>query len=227
MRTVSIVGFSNSGKTTVASALIAEAVRQGMRVAAVKVGHPSRSGGERLRDTDRLSGAGADPVAFRTPQGWSMEVDDAGQDHDASLELPPWLLPALEGVDLLVVEGRHVRGAYLVQTVGADGQQKFTRCDTLITDAREEPLPRELLQILELETAWQTNREVVMGHRNGEERSPERRVVLNVGGKPVEMNGFVQDLFQEVVVGLVRSLGSQDVHARIELSIGAAGEKSS
>jgi hypothetical protein len=36
----------------------------------------------------------------------------------------------------------------------------------------------------------------------------------------VELNGYVMDVFQEVVVGLVRALGSENPDAAITVSIG-------
>ncbi|TVR68406.1 MAG: hypothetical protein EA427_10880 [Spirochaetaceae bacterium] len=60
-----------------------------------------------------------------------------------------------------------------------------------------------------------------MRNSNQQHRISERKVELKVGGSPVELNGFVQDLFQEVLVGLVRSLGTEDPSKRIEVLIDA------
>jgi hypothetical protein len=59
-----------------------------------------------------------------------------------------------------------------------------------------------------------------MRNTNEKHRISERTVDLVVDGHPVEMNGFVQDLFQEVLVGLVRSLGTEDPDGRIEVVVG-------
>lgn len=57
------------------------------------------------------------------------------------------------------------------------------------------------------------------------ERGPAAREVhLKVDGKEVALNGFVRDVFQETVVGLVRTLGTDDEEARIELTIEPAEE---
>jgi hypothetical protein len=50
--------------------------------------------------------------------------------------------------------------------------------------------------------------------------SAPREVHLEVDGHEVELNGFVADIFQEAVVGLVRALGTDDEEGRIELTIG-------
>ena len=52
--------------------------------------------------------------------------------------------------------------------------------------------------------------------------SSPRAVRLTVDGREVKLNGFVEDVFQETVVGLVRALGSDDEAGSIELTIGPA-----
>lgn len=49
-----------------------------------------------------------------------------------------------------------------------------------------------------------------------------RQITMTINGQPVELNGFVQDAFQEVITGLVRSLGEEDETGAIELHIAAA-----
>lgn len=56
-------------------------------------------------------------------------------------------------------------------------------------------------------------------------RSVDRTVELRIDGAPVQLNGFVQDAFQEVLVGLVRSLGEENAEGRIELKIGAVNAR--
>ena len=60
------------------------------------------------------------------------------------------------------------------------------------------------------------------GKDETERGSAPRDVHLTVDGKEVKLNGFVQDVFQETVVGIVRALGTDDEEARIELTIGPA-----
>jgi len=47
----------------------------------------------------------------------------------------------------------------------------------------------------------------------------KRKISLTVDGKHVGLNGFVQDVFQEVVLALIRSLGTVDGDKPIELRI--------
>lgn len=63
-----------------------------------------------------------------------------------------------------------------------------------------------------------------MAHQSNNSRSPVREVTLTIDGTPVVMNGFVKDVIQQVVVGLVRSLGDEDSEGRIEVLISPADE---
>ncbi len=63
-----------------------------------------------------------------------------------------------------------------------------------------------------------------MAHDSQNDRSSLREVALTIDGTPVVMNGFVKDVFQQVVVGLVRSLGDEDADGRIEVLISPTDE---
>lgn len=54
-----------------------------------------------------------------------------------------------------------------------------------------------------------------------------REVHLTVNEKEVELNGFVKDMFQETVIGMVRALGTDDENGSIRLTIGASVEGAS
>jgi len=49
----------------------------------------------------------------------------------------------------------------------------------------------------------------------------KRKISLTVDGKHVGLNGFVQDVFQEVILALIRSLGTVDGNKVIELRLEA------
>lgn len=169
MKTVAIVGYSNSGKSTVIRALLAEAKQRGLRAAVIKVGHRSRTHaaevnapaaggkttdsdgpGSQLRDSESFAAEGADPVVFRTSDGWTAQLYDPLEPRTEPLRIPPWLKTAMQSVDLLLVEGRRVDGAVLVQTVGEDGRLKFDpeECSLVLRDAPRNPLPSELATLL-------------------------------------------------------------------------------
>lgn len=59
------------------------------------------------------------------------------------------------------------------------------------------------------------------GKQTTRRQGAPRTVELSVGGQPVALNGYVMDVFQEVVVGLVRALGGENPEQEIRLTIGA------
>lgn len=221
MRIVSLFGFSNSGKTTVAQAIVAEARRRDMRAAAMKIGHATVDATEAAhRDTDRIIAAGAEFAAYRSRSAWLVQIPDATPppDRDGSVRIPPWLSCCLQHTDLLVIEGRRVEGALVVQTVGADGALKIPRdeCDLVLENVPADPLPAELVELvfgtLNPEEEW------MAGNSTNESRRA-REISLKIDGREIELNGFVQDTFQEVVVGLVRSLGGENEQGTIEITV--------
>ncbi|MFP4153128.1 MAG: hypothetical protein ACLFR8_10875 [Alkalispirochaeta sp.] len=58
------------------------------------------------------------------------------------------------------------------------------------------------------------------GKRDVPRKTDSREVELAINGTVVELNGYVMDVFQEVVVGLVRALGDENPDASITVSIG-------
>ena len=64
------------------------------------------------------------------------------------------------------------------------------------------------------------------GKHTAPRRGANRPVTLEVNGKPVDINGYVMDVFQEVVVGLVRSLGTENTEESITISVGSSDTES-
>lgn len=48
-----------------------------------------------------------------------------------------------------------------------------------------------------------------------------RLVEIHVGDEQLELNGFVMDLFQETICGMVRALGTNDLTKTIQITIRA------
>ncbi len=96
---VTLVGESNSGKTTVASELIRILTKKGYKVAAVKHcphGHDVDKEGS---DTHRMAQAGASTVIAVSP---NKITKIERTESDSSLEL---IVAGLDGFDLVVAEG--------------------------------------------------------------------------------------------------------------------------
>ncbi len=97
---VAVVGSSNSGKTRVATSLVAALAGRGYRVAAVKHCPHGHESDRASSDTDRLYEAGAVAVAASSPGTLTTRRRVAG---DPALETVLSTLGA--GADIVVAEG--------------------------------------------------------------------------------------------------------------------------
>ncbi len=59
------------------------------------------------------------------------------------------------------------------------------------------------------------------GKKTTRDGKRDRDVTLLVDGLEVELNGYVMDVFQETVLALVRTLGTEDESKSIEVRIAA------
>jgi hypothetical protein len=63
----------------------------------------------------------------------------------------------------------------------------------------------------------------VNGKREVPRKEKSREVELAVDGKKVSINGYVMDVFEEVVVGLVRALGEENPDGEIRVTVAPRG----
>lgn len=110
-----IVGFSNTGKTTLTAGLIAR-LSTNLRVAAVKHGHRfdfDRKG----KDTQRFAEAGAATIAFASPSQRGLHVRT-----DRAPELDEVLASIPDDSELVLVEGYKLASMPKLEMVGPDGR---------------------------------------------------------------------------------------------------------
>jgi molybdopterin-guanine dinucleotide biosynthesis protein B len=96
---ITLVGVSNSGKTTVASELIRILTKKGYKVAAVKHCPHGHDVDRQGSDTHRLAQAGAPTVIAVSP---NKVTQIERTEFESSLEL---IVKDLDGFDLIVAEG--------------------------------------------------------------------------------------------------------------------------
>jgi len=95
---ISIVGKSNSGKTTLIEKLVPELKRRGHRIGVIKHAHHGFTMDHKGKDSWRHKEAGADTVIVAAPDGLAV-MKTSGCD---SLDK---LTPFLTDVDLVITEG--------------------------------------------------------------------------------------------------------------------------
>ena len=132
LRIASILGWSNSGKTTLVADLVAECRRRGLRCGAAKCSRHAGNFGDEDKDSGRFREAGAVPVAYI----------GVGPPKTTAIYLPTpdspdraWLEGVFAGVDLLLVEGLEVEGSLriLVEAEGSAGKRSLDEVDLLIS----------------------------------------------------------------------------------------------
>lgn len=95
---ITIVGHSNSGKTTLVEKLIPELKRRGYRVGTIKHTHHGFSMDQKGKDTYRHRAAGADAVLAASPGQIALVKSISGESLDS-------LLPYFQDMDIVLVEG--------------------------------------------------------------------------------------------------------------------------
>jgi molybdopterin-guanine dinucleotide biosynthesis protein B len=96
-----IVGWKNSGKTTLTSRLIAELTRRGLKVGAIKHAHHAFDVDQPGRDSYKFREAGAREVAVVSGKRVAI-MHELREEPEPALED---VLKRLEGSDLILVEG--------------------------------------------------------------------------------------------------------------------------
>jgi molybdopterin-guanine dinucleotide biosynthesis adapter protein len=96
-----VVGWKNSGKTTLTSRLIAELTRRGLKVAAVKHAHHGFDVDQPGRDSYKFREAGAREVAVISDRRVAI-MQELRDEPEPALED---VLKRLEGSDLILIEG--------------------------------------------------------------------------------------------------------------------------
>lgn len=224
MRTVGIVGYKNSGKTTLTHALARELTRRGHEVAAIK--HTTHRLDLPGKDTTVL-GEAVSQVGFISPQGsgifWKKPL---------SLEN---LIPYLEA-DVLLIEGFKAEKTF-PKIVCLSGQSEDESLFDGLAICAVAPAPEghefdvphlsldEIGRIVDLveekafklpnldcgscgfETCYELAREIVKGTRSVEDCvSLQPTTEVRIDGKLMPMNPFISGIVRNTILGMLSPL---------------------
>lgn len=227
---VSIIGWSGVGKTTFLEKLIPVLKGRGLRIALVKHdGHDFQMDTEG-KDTWRFTRAGADVVGISNDR------------HGALLENRPLsfseLLLKIVGVDLILAEGFDDEALPQIEIHRAGFPQ--LRCKTperLLAVVSDEPLNlvMPVFAFDELEAVADlifpmSDREINCRRALNTlpaEAAGSSEVTITVGGQPLPALDFVQDLFRQVNLGLLRTLRDVPGQGDICIQIRRGAQQSS
>jgi len=96
-----IIGWKNSGKTTLVARLVAEFTVRGFVISAIKHAHHSFDIDHPGRDSYKFREAGAKQVALISPNRWALMHELRGEDKPSFEEVLEHISPC----DLVLVEG--------------------------------------------------------------------------------------------------------------------------
>ncbi len=119
MQIFGIVGWKNSGKTTLIAALVREFRSRGLRVSTIKHAHHAFDLDRPGKDSYLHRDAGAEEVLIASHSRWALLHELRGEPEPAL----PELLQHMSPVDLVLVEGfkAEAHPKLEVRRVGADG----------------------------------------------------------------------------------------------------------
>ena len=132
---ISIVGKSESGKTTLIERLVPELKRRGYRIGIVKHAHHGFDMDRKGKDSYRHRQAGADTVMIASPGQIAMIKSVPNECLDD-------LVPYFEDMDLLITEGFKSDGAQKIEVFRAE-RHRHPACledDTLMAMVSDTPL---------------------------------------------------------------------------------------
>jgi molybdopterin-guanine dinucleotide biosynthesis protein B len=211
---ISIVGQSQSGKTTLVEQLVIEFKGRGYRVATVKHTCKDFDIDKKGKDTWRYTEAGSDAVAISAPR---MVALIKPQDGNDSIDEVVHLLG--EDFDIIFIEGFHQAHVPKIEVYRKE-LNKGLRCDpgelkaivsddTLDVDVPQFPV-HDISGIADFIS------ERIIGKRGDD-------TLLFVNGSPIILNQFANQIFANTLLGMVSSLKGVTEVRSLEVAVRKKG----
>ena len=207
---VSIVGYSQSGKTTLIERLLPELQRRGLRVACVKHTGAEFDMDRPGKDTWRYAEAGSSVVAILGPRRSAIL-----RRHEPDYAFDEIIAAAGRGCDLVLLEGWHSGPAPKIEVHRAAlGHGLRCKPEELLAVVSDEPFdgagrrfePDEISSIADFVERQITSR-------------ADDLTVLEVNGEHVSLGPFTKQILANTVRGLVSSLKGIDEIKTVTVSI--------
>ena len=209
---VSIVGTSDSGKTTLIEKLVPELIRRGYRVATIKHDVHGFEVDREGKDSWRHKQAGAYTVVISSPKKLAIIRD---VDHDADLaELRD---KYIEDVDIILSEGFKRNSQPKIEVFRKEMRRELlcTREDNLLAIATNQPFDIGV-PCFGLDDARGLVDRIEEKFLRGKKSSQIR---LKVNGKEIPLSPFVQKSILGTVRGMVSSLKGCESPQAIEIQV--------
>lgn len=218
---VSVVGKSNTGKTTFLEKLVPEMIRRGHRVAVVKhdvhgfeLDHPGK-------DSYRIAQAGATAVVLSSPSKLAIIQQ---QEREATLDEIALLLDGR--VDIIITEGYKSGDKPKVEIVrAAKSTEPLCTAGELVALVTDAELPGFSVPKFGLDDAAGVaeilERTFLRRPAEGDE------VTLLVNGRDIPMKGFIREIFDRTTRAIISTLhgipeGAEEITLRLRRPPAAA-----
>jgi molybdopterin-guanine dinucleotide biosynthesis protein B len=211
-RIIGVVGWKDSGKTSVVEALVEYLSGKGLAVGTVKHVHEDVSLEPEAKDSKRHLDAGASATVVLGQDGAVVISRGADLDQAAARYLSL--------CDCIIVEGfKHKNIPKIVIVSGSEDILKEVEnvIAVIYRDRKPEDYPAfspdEIPDLADFLL------------EKGILKQAGRRISLLVNGKPVRMNEFVQSSLSSVILGFISSLRNVEEPSTVELAIDIPGTR--
>jgi len=209
---ISIVGKSDSGKTTLIEKLVPELTRRGYRVAAVKHDIHGFEVDREGKDSWRHKQAGAHTVIISSPQKVAL-IRDVEKDSTLDEIRRRWI----QDVDLILSEGYKKDVQPKIEVFRKEKHKKLlcTKKDNLVAIVSNQKF-NVGVPCFHLEDMKGLSNFIEKGFLKSKK---EKEVSLRVDGRPIPMTPFVKDFLTKTVKGMLSSLKGCKTSQRIDIRI--------
>jgi len=217
MKTVAFVGVSDSGKTPLIRKLIGELKRRGYTVSVIKHCAHGFDLEEEGKDTAQFMESGSDSVCMYSPDGMAVF-----QQKKTELDVEKISREYLKCSDIILVEG-------------AKSDKKLKKIEVLRKEFSEKIScsPEELIAVI---ADFDAGMDIPVFHPEDIEKiadflenyphEEEPQLRLDIDDVSIPMNPFVQKIFSNTLMGMIRSLeGIPEDPECITMSLSRKGEK--
>jgi len=195
---ISIVGKSESGKTTLLESLIRELKQRGYKIGIIKHAHEGFELDKQSKDSWRFSQAGSDVVAISSPSQVAVM-----KRLERDLEL--WELAYLIrwDYDLLLTEGFKQSSSPMIEVHRKDqGKDLMAPVRQLLAVVTDEPLDVDVPQFSKEDIRGLAD--LIEKHVQAKPRGED--VELFINDEHIPLNPFVKSLVANTLIGMVASL---------------------
>ena len=209
---ISIVGKSDSGKTTLIEKLVPELTRRGYRVAAVKHDIHGFEVDREGKDSWRHKQAGAHTVIISSPQKVAL-IRDVEKDSTLDEVRRRWI----QDVDLILSEGYKKDVQPKIEVFRKEKHKKLlcTKKDNLVAIVSNQKF-NVGVPCFHLEDMKGLSNFIEKEFIKSKQK---KEVSLRVDGRPIHMTPFVKDFLTKTVKGMLSSLKGCKTSQRIDIRI--------